>query len=163
MENVHNQNLDRPSQERLDYLWDVYKYRHGLCWKAVYKIIGSVLILSVLPYAKPDLLKPLECCLLVPSVIGNLLAVFGIFIVNNELRLFSHIKVAHHVLQKQFLESFLKNCDARKMAIDDLDINKARFTLFDIYVHSITIILFLLSLGNTLFLGLSWIPSHAVG
>ena len=162
MAKVSNQKLDCPSQERLNYLWDVYKYRHGLCWKAVYKIIGSVLVLAVLPYAKPDLMMPLKYLLLVPSVVGTLLAVFGIFVVNNELRLFSQVKVAHHVLQKQLIKSFLKNGDVRKMAIDDLNLNRARWTLFDIYVHSIMFILFLLSLGNTLFLGLSWIPCYAV-
>jgi len=162
MDNASNHKLDHPSQGRLDYLWDVYKYRHGLCWKAVYKIIGSVLVLAVLPYAKPDLMEHLEYWLLVPSVIGTLLAVFGIFVVNNELRLFSQVKVAHHDLQEQFIESYVKNVDARKIAIDGLKPECARWTLFDIYVHSIMIILCLLSLGNTLFLVLWWIPSYAV-
>lgn len=157
MSDVSNQKLEPPAQEQLSYLWDEYKYRHGLCWKAVYKIIAGVLVLAVLPYAKPDLIKPplRDWMLLVPPVIGTLLAAFGVFVVNNELRLFSQVKVAHHVLQKQFLESVLKEGDVRKMAVDNLKLNKARWTLFDIYVHLLMLILFLLSLGNTLFLGLS--------
>jgi hypothetical protein len=164
MSAVGNQILEEPSaQEQLSYLWDVYKYRHGLCWKAVYKIIAGVLVLAVLPYAKPELIKPAwDWMVLAPPVIGTLLAAYGVFVVNNELRLFSQVKVAHHVLQKQFLESVLKENDVRKKAVDDLNPKRARWTLFDIYVHLLMLILFLLSLGNTLFLKLSWIPRHAV-
>jgi len=161
MSDVSNQKLEPPAPEQLSYLWDEYKYRHGLCWKAVYKIIAGVLVLAVLPYAKPELIKPLGCWMLAPPMIGTLLAAFGIFVVNNELRLFAQVKVAHRVLQNQFFESVLKEDDVRKMAMDDLKLNKARWTLFDIYVHFLMLIVFLLSLGNTLFLGLSWIPSHA--
>ena len=39
MSGVSNQKLELPTQEQLSYLWDEYKYRHGLCWKAVYMII----------------------------------------------------------------------------------------------------------------------------
>jgi hypothetical protein len=146
-------------QEQLNNLWDEYKYRHGLCWKAVYKIVAVVIVLAVLPYVKPELTKPMSLgrWMIVPPIIGTLLAAFGVFVVNNELRLFSHVKVAYHVLQKQFLESVLEP-DDRKFAVDDLTLSKARWTPFDIYVHLLMIILFLLSLGNTLLLAWLKIP-----
>src|SRR5262249_31243037 len=137
---------------------------HGLCWNAVYKIVAVVIILAVLPYAKIEkieLTKPLGPWMLVPTVISTLLAAFGVFVVNNELRLFSQIKVARHVLQKQFLESVLDD-NVSKWAVDELNIEWARWTLFDIYVHVLMLILFLISLGNTLFLSISWFPSHSV-
>ena len=158
---MSNQELKPPDQEQLNYLWDEYKYRHGLCWKAVYKIVAVVILLAVLPYAKLELTKLLGRWMLVPPIMGTLLAAFGVFVVNNELRLFSQIKVAHHVLQEAFLKTVL-NDDVRKIAVDNLNLSCARWTLFDIYVHFLMLILFLLSLGNTLFLALSWIPSHAV-
>ena len=164
MSDVSKQELTSPSQEHLKYLWDEYKYRHGLCWKAVYKIVAVVIVLAVLPYVKIELIKPpgLGRWMLAPPIISTLLAAFGVFVVNNELRLFSQIKVAHHVLQKRFLEGVLKDdADAKEMAVDNLNIYKARWTLFDIYAHTLMLILFLLSLGNTLFLALSWIPKHA--
>jgi hypothetical protein len=95
----------------------------------------------------------------VPSQRG---AAFGVFVVNNELRLFSQVKVAHHVLQKKFLESVLKESGVRRVAVDNLKLSCARWTLFDIYVHILMLILFLLSLGNILLLALSWIPNNAV-
>ena len=162
MSDVINQRMEPLALEQLSYLWDAYKYRHGLCWKAVYKFIAGVLVLAVLPYAKPDLIQPpIGYWMLFPPGIGTLLAAFGILVVNNELRLFSQAKVAHRVLQNQFLESVLKEDDVRKKAMEKLDLSKVRWTLFDIYVHFFMIMVFLLSLGNILFLGCSWIPSHA--
>jgi hypothetical protein len=146
-------------QEQLNRLWDEYKYRHGLCWKAVYKIVAVVIVLAVLPYAKPELTRSMSLgrWMLAPPIIGTLFAVFGVFVVNNELRLFSQVKVAYHALQKQFFESVLEP-DVSKFAVDDLTLSNARWTPFDIYVHLLMIILFLLSLGNTLLLACSKIP-----
>src|SRR3989442_15726556 len=109
MSAVSNQELKSPNQEQLNYLWDEYKYRHGLCWKAVYKIVAVVILLAVLPYAKLDLTKLLGRWMLAPPIMGTLLAAFGVFVVNNELRLFSQVKVAHHVLQEAFLKSLLND------------------------------------------------------
>ena len=144
MSNVSNHESDDPTQERLKYLWDEYKYRHGLCWKAIYKIIAVVTLLGVLPYANPEVAKVLKSWMLVPPIIGTLLAAFGVGVVNNELRLFSYIKIAHHVLQKQFLESVLKDADDRERAVDELNVTRARWTLFDIYAHILMLTVFLL-------------------
>jgi hypothetical protein len=152
MSDVSNNEPKCPTQQQLEYLWDEYKYRHGLCWKAVYKIIAVVTLLAVLPYAKPEVTEALPSwMMLVPPIIGTLLAAFGVGVVNNELRLFSYIKVAHYVLQKQFLESVLKDADDREKAVDDLNVGRARWTLFDIYAHILMLIVLLLSLGNTLY------------
>jgi hypothetical protein len=162
MADTSNQEVTAPDQERLSYLWDQYKYHHGLCWKAVYKIVAVVIILAVLPYAKPELTRVLGRWMLVPPLIGTLFAAFGVFVVNNELRLFAKAKVAHHSLQNQFLSSVLTTSDVRKMAGHDIKPSRARWTLFDIYVHLLILVLLLLSLGNTVFLAFSWIPSRAV-
>jgi hypothetical protein len=148
-----------PTPEQLNYLWDQYKYRHGLCWKAVYKIVAVVIVLAVLPHAKKELTAStsLGNWMLVPPIIGALLAAFGVFVVNNELRLFSQVKVAHNALQKRFFERFLER-DA--FAVENLTLSNARWTSFDIYVHLLMIILFLLSLGNTLVLACLKIPGY---
>lgn len=143
-------------QDRLGYLWDRYKYHHDLCWKAVYKIVAVVVALAVLPYVKRDLTVTLWPWMLASPVLGTLFAAFGIFVLNNELRLFAEVKVAHHLLHTQFLESVLKQDHIRKLAVDSLNIWKARWTPFDIYVHLLMIILFLLSLGNTVFVASLW-------
>src|SRR5205809_7387160 len=107
-----------PIQTQLSHLWDEYKYRHSLCWQAVYKIVAVVIVLAVLPYAKVELIEFLGQWMLVPSLIGTLLAAFGVFVVNNELKLFSYVKVAHHSLEKQFLENLLKDDKISKKAVE---------------------------------------------
>src|SRR5438094_6769552 len=114
MTDISNQAIAAPSQEQLNYLWDEYKYRHGLCWKAVYKIVAVVIVLAVIPYKSE--LKPLGYWLLAPAVIGTLFAAFGLFVVNNELRLFAKAKDARDNLHNQFLSIVLTKSDDTKMA-----------------------------------------------
>jgi hypothetical protein len=78
-----------------------------------------------------------------------MLAAFGVFVINNELRLFAHAKVAHNHLHNQFLESRIIDGEVQKAAIDRLSAKSARWTWFDIYAHLLVIVLFVISLGNT--------------
>jgi hypothetical protein len=57
MADVSKQAATDPIEVQLRYLWDQYKYHHGLCWNAVYKIVAVVIVLAVLPYVKPELTK----------------------------------------------------------------------------------------------------------
>ncbi len=56
----------------------------------------------------------------------------------------------------------MKESDVKKIVRDDMNPSNARWTPFDIYVHLLIIVLFFLSLGNTLFLAFSWIPNRTV-
>ncbi len=157
---VSNQEMHPPTPEQINYLWDEYKYRHGLCWQAVYKIIAAVIFLAGLPYAKPELTKYLDWWVLAPPVMGTIFAVFGVFVINNELKLFSYAKVAHNQLQMRFIQSMFKEEKIREEAVENLNPHKARLTLFDIYVHVMLIILCVLSAANALLLGLSQCPVY---
>ena len=143
----------------LTYIWDEYKYRHGLCWEAVYKVSAAVIALAVLPYVRPDLSKALGYWMLVPSVLGTLLAAFGIWVVNNELRLFAESKIAHYDLRMRIVYQSLTK-DGQALIPETITAGKARWTLFDYFVHILMGVLLLLSLANTVFLGHSWIPHH---
>jgi len=147
-----------PTSQQLTYLWTEYKYRHELCWKAVYKVVAAVIALAVIPYAYTLLTKDLRGWMLVPPAIGTVLAVFGIFVVNNELRLFAKVKIAHHNLQDQFLSSVFSEGDVKDATLHHIKPCMARWTLFDVYVHLLMVVIVLLSLGNTLFLALVFIP-----
>jgi cytochrome bd-type quinol oxidase subunit 1 len=160
MSDTNNQGVPLPSEAQLNYLWNEYKYRHGLCWQAVYKIVAVVTVLGVLPYTKPDLTKLLGYWMLVSPAIGTLFAAFGILVVNNELKLFAQAKVAHHNLQNRFLSGVLTT-DVLDFAKHEMSPSEARWTRFDYYVHGLIIVLLLFSLWNILFLAASWIPNHA--
>lgn len=147
-------------QDQLSYLWDEYKYRHGLCWQAVYKIVAAAIFLASLPYVKPELTKDLGWFVLIPPIIGTMFTVFGVYVVNNELKLFSYTKVAHNQLRKRFIKTVLKNYKVSGRIVEDINPDGARWTLFDIYVHVLLIMLCLLSAGNAWFLGLSKCPVY---
>ncbi len=152
---VSDQEWQSSDQEQLSHLWDEYKYRHGLCWQAVYKVIAAVLFLGGLPYVQPELTNDLGWFVLVPPIMGTLFAVFGVFVVNNELKLFAYAKVAHNKLQVRFIQSVMKNDEVEGKAVEKLNINNPRGTQFDIYVYVLLIMVCILSAGNLLFLGVS--------
>ena len=146
------------SEQRLTYLWTQYKYRHELCWHAIYKITVAVIGLAVVPYiletyVNDKLIETVSSWLVVPPVIAIGLACLGIFVINNELRLFAATKLAHHRLEDQLLGNFFQPL------YEQITAEKARWTLFDHYAHTIVIVLFLLSIGNAIFVLKWWIPS----
>jgi hypothetical protein len=155
-----NPNQDKASKiEDLKYLWDVYKYRHELCWSAIYKITVAVIALAALPYAaKPGLTGALGGWMLVPPVIGTAFAAYGIFVINNELHLFSKAKLAYHSLQNRFLEAVLSEEveEVKAGAKHKVTTSNARWMPFDIYAHVLVSVLLLLSLGNTVLLMVCW-------
>src|SRR5258708_17087014 len=86
----------QPNVQVLNYLWDEYKYRHGMCWSAVLKVSATVTALAVLTYVRPELIGKLRYLMVVPPIMGTSLAVFGFFVVHNELKLFAGSKIAHN-------------------------------------------------------------------
>lgn len=142
-------------QDQLSYLWDEYKYRHGLCWQAVYKVTAAVFFLAGLPYVQPELTNDLGWFVLAPPILGTVFAVFGVYVVNNELKLFSYAKVAHNKLRKRFIRTVIKHDEISGRIIEDLNPYNARWTLFDSYVHVLLIMVCILSAGNALFLSIS--------
>jgi len=118
---MSNQEWQSSDQDQLSHLWDEYKYRHGLCWQAVYKVIAAVLFLGGLPYASPALTKGLGWFVVVPPIMGTLFTMFGVFVVNNELKLFAYAKVAHNQLQVRFIQAVMKNDKVKRKAVEDRD------------------------------------------
>jgi hypothetical protein len=150
-------NWTEPGQG-LTYLWTQYKYRHELCWQAIYKITVAVILLGIVPYimnryVSDELMKLVRGWLWVPPVLAMCLAAFGILVVNNELRLFAATKLAHYRLENQLLGSLF-----RSPFYEELTDRNARWTLFDWYAYALVIALFLLSVGNFLFVLIWWIP-----
>jgi len=142
----------------LEHLWDEYKYRHDLCWRAVYKIVTAVVLLSVIPYIRDELTYVLGRSMVVPPVLGVMLAAFGICMLKNELALFAKSKLAHHTLQDAFLRQKIKNENYIMFVTHKLTDRTASHTLFDQYVIFFMWLILLLSLGNMLFCWFSWIP-----
>ena len=94
--------------EKLRHLFDEYKHRHDLVWRAIFQISVVVAVLSYLPYV--DAVKGFRSScwrflLLVLPVMAASMAGFGIFVVKNELNLFWRAVVAYHHMQNEFLST----------------------------------------------------------
>ena len=147
----------KPDPQHLTYLWTEYKYRHELCWTAVYKVSVAVIALAAIPYAKAAIPNEFRGWLVAPPLIGTILAAFGILFVWSELDLFAKVKLAHHTLQDQFFDATLSDADIRGAAKHGLTVRKAWRTPFDWYVMVFMVALLLLSGGHVLFLRMSYI------
>jgi len=126
-----------PCTDELKYLWDEYKYRHQLCWSAVYKVTIAVVALAVVPYAQYKLIEDLHLgkwVLLVPPLIGTILAGFGIKLVLNELDLFGKTKLAYVTFQNKFYEDKIVDTEIRKHVMEKIKPRSKTRTPFDIYV-----------------------------
>lgn len=118
--------VTEPSVAELEYLWDEYKYRHDLCWRAIYQIVAAVVVLGTVPYVVvlgtvPDkLTKVLGLYMLVPAVLAAVLAGFGISVLRNELDIFAKSKLAYHILQNAFLSRWITNVEYKKFVTHEL-------------------------------------------
>ena len=49
-------------------LWDEWKYRHDRFWRSLFRFASAVIIVSIVPYVKPELIEKL----------GNVIVVFPV-------------------------------------------------------------------------------------
>ena len=152
MDNTNNKAL-----ELVKYFWDEYKYRHGMCWQALFKIFTAVIILGVLPYTtKPELSRSLGFIMMIPPVIGTCLAVFGYKVISNELRLFAQSKILFHELRTRLVSPLDLSEDAKNNQDVITSFKESKRTTFDKYVKLLVIALILASVTNTLFILFRW-------
>jgi hypothetical protein len=144
------------SEQRLTYLWTQYKYRHELCWQAIYKITVAVILLGIVPYiaktyVSAELMTFVHNLLWVPPFLAMCLAGFGMFVVNNELRLFAATKLAHYRLESQLFGTLFQPL------YEKITPENARWTRFDWFAHALILALFLVSIGNFILVLKWWI------
>jgi hypothetical protein len=61
-----------------ELIWEEYKHRHDLCWNLIFRLTYVVVIISVVPYIKPDVAHKLGFCIVTLPIIGIALTVFGL-------------------------------------------------------------------------------------
>jgi hypothetical protein len=89
--------------------------------------------------------------MLVRPIVGLILAGFGVFLIENELKLFSYIKAAYLDLHQRFVNRVV-GAEWRERANEDLQPGCVESTAFDYYVRAFMIALVVLSFMNVLFL-----------
>ena len=140
--------------EDRERLWDEYKHRHNLAWKIVFQVTTAAVILSIVPYIAPDLLKgTLGLWLLAAPALALALVSFSMFVMGNELELLEKIRTAHRA-------------QLRRVFAIQHDEHKGSFK-FDTLVWAYLVILLLLGVGNLVvsagYLVSYWLPSWISG
>jgi F0F1-type ATP synthase assembly protein I len=98
-------NLDR-RLEVAKYLWNEYQYRHDLVWKLVFRLTAAVVVLGIIPYTQDKVVNAIHWGILVPPILGVILAVVWSLRVKLELRHLDHIRDLYRPLQDSLFYKF---------------------------------------------------------
>jgi hypothetical protein len=90
--------LDR-RLELAKYLWNEYQYRHDLVWKLVFRLTAAVVVLGIIPYTQDKLLNAIHWWILVPPILGVILAVVWSLRIKSELGHLDYIRGLYMPLQ----------------------------------------------------------------
>jgi hypothetical protein len=82
-----------------ELIWEEYKHRHDLCWNLIFRLTYVVVIISVVPYIKPDVAQKLGFWIVTLPIIGIALTAFGLLRLHKELAILSVIRARHRNLQ----------------------------------------------------------------
>jgi F0F1-type ATP synthase assembly protein I len=85
--------------ELAKYLWNEYQYRHDLVWKLVFRLTAAVVVLGIIPYTQDKVVNAIHWWILVPPILGMILAVVWSLRVNGELRHLDYIRGLYMPLQ----------------------------------------------------------------
>jgi hypothetical protein len=144
MDNSTNLNNKDITIEKADLVWDIYKYRHDLCWRLLFQTVIAVVFVSVAPYINEDVTLALGWWILVSPGVGVVLTVLSVVRLLTELDLWKEIKDGHHELQKA------------------LDLPESRDKMwwlsFKVDLIIYLSVLLLLSIANVIAVAMCWIP-----
>jgi len=98
-------NLDR-RLELAKYLWNEYQYRHDLVWKLVFRLTAAVVVLGIIPYTQDKVVNAIHWGILVPPILGVILALVWSLRVKCELRHLDHIRDLYRPLQDSLFYKF---------------------------------------------------------
>jgi hypothetical protein len=93
-------NKDTINIQKADLVWDMYKYRHDLCWRLLFQTVIAVVIVSMAPYANENATLALGYWMLMSPAIGVLLTGLAIIRMLTEIDLWKEVKFSHFKLQK---------------------------------------------------------------
>jgi len=85
--------------ELAKYLWNEYQYRHDLVWKLVFRLTAAVVVLGIIPYTQDKVLDAIHWWILVPPILGMILAVVWSLRLNGELGHLAYIRGLYMPLQ----------------------------------------------------------------
>jgi F0F1-type ATP synthase assembly protein I len=100
--------------ELAKYLWTEYQYRHDLVWKLVFRLTAAVVVLGIIPYTQDKLVNTIPSWwILVPPLLGVILALVWSLRVRGELRQLDHIRDLYRPLQDSLFYKFHEGTKSR--------------------------------------------------
>jgi hypothetical protein len=122
---------------QLGYLWDEYKYRHELCWKAIQLSTLATVALGLVPYTIQRVAMVLGWSLLLPPILGLAFAVFSLVFIHGELKILEPVKDTYTSLQKHYaLHDIRLDPCARRDLARCFEVAVATKKLFPLFVKS---------------------------
>jgi hypothetical protein len=101
---------DQDNLKRAEYLWNEFQYRHDLIWNLVFRLTIAVVLLGIIPYTQSQLITRLEgfwvVILLVPPILGVVLAGIGFNRIRHELKHLEYIYGHYRPLQDHLIDYF---------------------------------------------------------
>jgi hypothetical protein len=85
--------------ELAKYLWTEYQYRHDLVWKLVFRLTAVVVVLGIIPYTQDKVVNAIHWLILVPPILGVILAVLWSLRLKGELEHLDYIRGLYMPLQ----------------------------------------------------------------
>jgi len=103
---VENHKLETKStfdRDDAEFIWDEYKYRHGLIWKLIFQITTAVIAVSTIPYILTrDQEEKIGYFIIALPIIGLFLTIFSIFRINKECYVMEQLKRKHREFHKSY-------------------------------------------------------------
>lgn len=91
--------------EREKLIWDEYKYRHAHIWKTIFSLTGAMVLLSVVPYIKSDIIIKLPLmgapAFFLPPALSIVLWYYCKERIESEMDLLRKVKDCHRKNQKK--------------------------------------------------------------
>ena len=100
---------DDDSDNQFKNLWEEYKYRHDLIWQRTFTFTTAIVLISIIPYIQPEIVRLLNKSILIAPLLALILAAFGLLVMHNELVLFGKIKGEYRRRQNKLLGKELNN------------------------------------------------------
>jgi hypothetical protein len=85
--------------EEATLIWNEYQYRHEHCWKTIFKLTGSAVLLGVVPYLDANRPRVLGVWLISPPVLSVALIIFAMLRMRRELFRLRRVKAIHRKRQ----------------------------------------------------------------
>lgn len=159
--------------KQAEYLWKEYQYRHDLIWRLIFQFTTAVVIISVLPYIQTRISACLGEIIVIVPILATILAFFGVLVMMNELDLFSKIKQEYRTIQNKLFENKLHKEPKEEVnlietlfweivKLNDLLFRNRKprkdYSSFKQFVLIYLVVLTTLSLLNTIFVLIRWVP-----